>query len=390
MEKKQRVGHYRTSQSVGGESFGAYVPKPLPPVPPLDLSDFQTLLEQANVAVGRLDGLSSMLPDTHLFLYYYVRKEAVVSSQIEGTQSSLSDLLLYESEEEPGVPFDDVQEVSCYVKALSYGLRRMKELPLSLRLIREIHAELMASGRGSHQSPGEFRRTQNWIGGSRPGNAAFVPPPVEELMTCLDSFEKFLHQDDLQLPVLIKAALVHVQFETIHPFLDGNGRLGRLLITLMLCSEGLLQEPLLYLSLYLKNNRDRYYSLLQAVRTEGDWEAWIRFFLQGVAETAQGANETARNILTLFATDLKKISDARCSLGVEKIYTCLKQSPIVTSAKIIESTRLTRPTVLRNLAVLEDLGLVREITGKDRHKLFVYTEYLSLLSAGTEPLGRVY
>ncbi len=236
------------------ETFLAFVPRPLPPVPPLQLDgNLYDLIERANRALGRLDGVTTLLPEPSLFLYFYVRKEALLSSQIEGTQSSFSDLLLYEIEEAPGVPLDDVQEVSRYVAALNHGLARLREgFPLSLRLIREIHQVLLSEGRGSERTPGEFRRTQNWVAGTRPGNALFVPPPPTEVMSCLGAMEKFLHDQPVRTPVLIKAALSHVQFETIHPFLDGNGRLGRLLITFLLCAEGALSEPLLYLSLYFK------------------------------------------------------------------------------------------------------------------------------------------
>lgn len=294
MDKSTRIGQYVKGSIVAGEHYSAYVPCALPPNPPLDLTEIYPLLDQANAALGRLDGMSMVLPDPALFLYMYIRKEAVLSSQIEGTQSSLSDLLLFENAEAPGVPIDDVTEVSCYVAAMNYGLERLKEFPLSLRLLREIHAKLMANARGGNKQPGEFRTSQNWIGGSRPGNARFVPPPPERLMDCLGALEKFLHDDTVKLPVLVKAALAHVQFETIHPFLDGNGRLGRLLITFMLCVEGLLKEPMLYLSLYLKTNRQAYYNHLQSVRETGDWEAWIKFFLQGVVETATQATDTAR------------------------------------------------------------------------------------------------
>src|SRR5579864_4937331 len=245
-EQNQRLGRYAVS-TLAGESVRAFVPPPLPPVPAVRLDALQLLLEQANQALGRLDGLASILPDLSLFIYAYVRKEAVVSSQIEGTQSSFSDLLLFENEEAPGVPIEDVQEVSNYVAALSHGMNRLREgFPLSLRLIREIHEVLLAKGRGSEKQPGEFRRSQNWIGGSRPGNAVFVPPPPELVLDCMGSLELFLHEDRPDLPLLIKAGLVHVQFETIHPFLDGNGRLGRLLITFLLCAQNVIREPILY------------------------------------------------------------------------------------------------------------------------------------------------
>ena len=280
MDNKQRVGNYIKCAQNTEEPYFAYVPKALPPVPPLKMDDLYPLLDQASTALGRLDGMSMVLPDPSLFIYMYVRKEAVLSSQIEGTQSSLSDLLLFESEEAPGMLIDDVTEVSCYVDAMNYGLERLKELPLSLRLMREIHQKLMARGRGSDKLPGEFRSTQNWVGGTRPGNAYFVPPPKTHLMEALYKLEEFLHDKKTKLPALVKAALVHVQFETIHPFLDGNGRLGRLLITFILCIEGILKEPLLYLSLYFKTHRRAYYDHLQSVRETGDWEKWINFFFE--------------------------------------------------------------------------------------------------------------
>src|SRR5262249_39663160 len=248
------------------------------PIPPIDLASVATLIETANRALGRLDGVTSILPAPPLFLFMYVRKEALLSSQIEGTQSSLSDLLLFENDETPLVPLDDVQDVSNYVAAMDHGLQRLSDgFPLSLRLIREIHDILLRKGRGSSKQPGEFRRTQNWIGGTRPSNALFVPPPPNKMRKSLDNFERFLHEREL--PMLMRAALAHVQFESIHPFLDGNGRLGRLLITLMLCAEGALKQPLLYLSLYFKQRRQQYYDLLQSVRDRGDWETWVEFFL---------------------------------------------------------------------------------------------------------------
>ena len=268
------IGHYNVT-SVGSEAVRAFVPMSLPPQPPLVLAGpLQQLLESAVLALGRLDGVSSILPDEALFLYTYVRKEAVLSSQIEGTQSSLSDLLVFELEGAPAVPPDDVHEVSNYVVALHHGLDRIKkDFPLSNRLIREIHRVLLSSGRGHAQMPGEFRRSQNWIGGSRPGNAAFVPPPHTELPACMTDFENFLHAEGDGLSVLLRAGLAHVQFETIHPFLDGNGRVGRLLIALQLCDAGLLREPILWLSLYFKQHRSDYYYLLDHVRRTGDWEA---------------------------------------------------------------------------------------------------------------------
>jgi Fic family protein len=281
----QRVGTYIT-QKVPGESYKTYVPPKLPPEPLVDLGRLYPYLEKATLALAELNSICKTIPNPSLFIYMYVRKEALLSSQIEGTQSSFSDLMLFEHHQKPEVSLEDVEEVSNYVKAVSYGLQRLKEdFPLSLRLLKEIHGVLLSGGRGSSKLPGEFRRSQNWIGGTRPGNALFVPPPVDSLNQCLSDFENFLH--DETLPVLIKTGLAHVQFETIHPFLDGNGRLGRLLITLLLCANGMVDEPILYLSLYLKQNRQSYYELLQEVRSNGTWETWLEFFLEGVYSSAK-------------------------------------------------------------------------------------------------------
>ncbi|MHA7858739.1 MAG: Fic family protein [Henriciella sp.] len=389
MTENNRLGRYVQSAVVRGESYRAYVPAPLPPNPPLDMTRLYPLLDKANTALGRLDGMSMVLPDASLFLYMYVRKEAVLSSQIEGTQSSLSDLLLFEFDEAPGAPVDDVTEVSCYVSALNYGMERLNELPLSLRLLKEMHARLMNNSRGGDKQPGEFRSSQNWIGGTRPGTARFVPPPVEELMPCLDRFEKFLHDETVQLPALVKAALAHLQFETIHPFLDGNGRLGRLLITMILCVEGILRDPILYLSLYLKTHRDRYYELLQSVRETGNWEDWIEFFLQGVIETSNQATEAAQSIVRLFEDDRTALeTSGRSTASALSIHALMQRRPILTSNKITEETGMSLPTALRNLALLEELGIARETTGKERNKIFAYRAYLDILSKGTEPLPR--
>lgn len=387
MTKNTRLGQYVESAVIGGESYRAYIPAPLPPEPPVDMERLYPLLDKANTALGRLDGMSMVLPDAALFLYMYVRKEAVLSSQIEGTQSSLSDLLLFEFDEAPGAPIDDVTEVSCYVAALDYGMERLKDLPLSLRLLKEMHARLMNNARGGDKQPGEFRTSQNWIGGTRPGTARFVPPPADQLMPCLDKFEKFLHDETVQLPALVKAALAHLQFETIHPFLDGNGRLGRLLITMILCVEGILRDPVLYLSLYLKTHRDRYYELLQSVRENGNWEDWIEFFLQGVIETSEQATEAAQSIVRLFEEDRTLIeTSGRSTASALSIHALMQRRPILTTNKITEETGMSLPTALRNLALLEELGVARETTGKERNKVFVYRAYLDILSKGTEPL----
>ncbi len=383
-----RLGTY-VSTATAGEAVRAFVPPPLPPEPPVDLTGLYQQLDRANQALGRLDALTTLLPDTQLFLYLYVRKEALLSSQIEGTKSSFSDLLLFENEAVPGVPVDDVEEVSNYVAAMQHGLRRMKaDFPLSLRLIREIHGILLRGGRGANKTPGEFRHSQNWIGGSRPGNAAFVPPPPDRMMECLDRFEHFLHDEKRKLPVLIEAGLIHVQFETIHPFLDGNGRLGRLLITLLLCAKGALREPLLYLSLYFKAHRDRYYDLLQRVRTEGAWEEWISFFLEGTEITAHQAANAAVQILHLFEADRKKIhSLGRNAASALRVHEYMQGHPLIRIGPVAKFLKLSIPTVTAALGHLTKLKVAKEVTGKRRDRLFAYPRYLSILSEGTEPLA---
>lgn len=381
-------GEYITC-TVAGESYGAYMPAPLPPVPALVVDT--TLLEwveKANRALGRLDGISGILPNTGLFLYQYIRKEALLSSQIEGTQSSFSDLLLFEIDAIPNVPLDDIQEVSNYVAAMNHGLSRLKEgFPLSLRLLREIHEVLLSDGRGMHKQPGEFRQSQNWIGGTRPGNAIYVPPPPDRLMECLDPFEKFLHETESGLPDLIKAALLHVQFESIHPFLDGNGRLGRLLITLLLCNQNVLSQPMLYLSLYFKSHRSEYYDHLQRVRIDGEWENWLAFFLQGVYETSQQAVETASTCLKLFAADAEKIRGlGRIAGSCLQLHQHMQQTPIVRIADAADKLTINRTTITNCIKHMMALGIVNEVTGYRKNRLFSYQEYINILSEGTEPL----
>jgi Fic family protein len=383
-----RVGRYVVGVH-SPEPFRAFVPHPLPPHPALQLdTELYDLIEQANRALGRLDGVTMLLPDISLFLYLYIRKEALLSSQIEGTQSSLSDLLLFESSEAIGVPLDDVQEVSNYVAAMNYGLERLRGgFPLSLRLLRDIHAVLLAKGRGSDKTPGEFRRSQSWIGGTRPGNASFVPPPPEEVIACMGALEKFLHDDPVRTPTLIKAALAHVQFETIHPFLDGNGRLGRLLITFLLCAEGAVSEPLLYLSLYFKTHRTKYYELLQKVRLEGAWEEWLQFFLIGVRETADQAANAAKRILQLFERDRRRMeAHGRVNSSTLRIHQLLQAKPLLTIAEASHRVGLSAPTVAASLAALAEVGIVREITGRKRNRVYLYTDYLAILNEGTEPI----
>ncbi|MBP7382439.1 Fic family protein [Myxococcota bacterium] len=388
--KRELQGRYVIISTVG-EKAQAFVPAPLPPRPPIDWTpELHSKFDQALLALGRLDSVSTLLPDTSLFLYMYVRKEAVLSSIIEGTQSSLSDLLLFELDQEPGVPLDDVREVSNYVAALDHGLRLLEEgLPLSLRLFREIHGVLLTKGRGSNQTPGEFRRSQNWIGGTRPGNAAFVPPPAEEVLECMNKLELFLHDQPEPTPVLVKAALAHVQFETIHPFLDGNGRLGRLLIALLLCEQKVLREPMLYLSLYFKTHRQYYYELLNNVRMTGDWEAWLDFFAEAVIVTATQAVETAQQLLDLSNQDRDKISGlGRAAASTLQVHRALMEHPIATSGSLVEKTGITPATVNKALGHLEQLGIVKELTAQKRNRLFSYAGYIEIMSRGTELPGR--
>jgi Fic family protein len=383
-----RLGHY-VETATFGERVRAFVPPPLPPVPPIDLLPLLNRLSRAERALGRLDGVATLLPSHELFLYMYVRKEAVLSSQIEGTQSTLTDLLRFETEAQAGEPVDDIREVSNYVDAMFSGIDRLKELPLSLRLIRDLHERLLASGRGSTKNPGQFRTSQDWIGGTRPGNALFVPPPVPDMDAGLSDLERFFHEDESRLPPLIKAALIHVQFETLHPFLDGNGRVGRLLVTLYLTMSGVLRQPLLYLSLYLKQHRTDYYRLLQEVREHGNWEAWLDFFLTGVETVATQAFEAATRIVALFRDDRDAIRAASIRVGsVLQVHDVLQRQPYASAVALVTATALTMPTVNAALADLQSLGIIEEVTGKRRGRVFAYTSYLAILSEGTEPLAR--
>lgn len=384
------TGHYLTS-SLAGSRYSAFVPAPLPPQPPLDLTApaLVALKERADQALGRLDGITQMLPDPDVFLYQYVRKEALLSSQIEGTQSSLSDLLLFELDEAPGVPIDDVEEVSNYIAALNHGLKRMRVdgFPLSLRLIREMHALLLRGGRGAKSQPGEFRRTQVWVGGASPALAHFVPPPPEELDAALDAFERYLHVPANDVSPLIKAALAHVQFETIHPFSDGNGRLGRLLIALILCNDGVLREPSLYLSLYFKRHRADYYEKLNAVRTRGDWEGWLEFFLDGVADTAKQAVETAQLLLALLREDRARIANLGTRAGnVGLVFDQFTQRVLMSVPQLQPRVALSAPTIRAAIRTLEDMQIINELTGQRRHRVFAYQHYLDILSEGAQPL----
>ena len=384
--QRGKIGRYEVT-NVAGERVRAFVPTPLPPKPALVLNgSLQQALESAGLALGRLDSVSTFLPDPALFLYAFIRKEAVLSSQIEGVQSSLQDLLLFELQDAPGVPLDDVVEVSNYVAALEHGLLRLEEgFSLSNRLIREIHGVLMSSGRGSSKAPGEFRRSQNWIGGSRPGNAVFVPPPHTAVPDCMAALKRFLHTRENSLSVLLRVGLAHLQFETIHPFLDGNGRVGRLLITLLLCHDGMLREPLLYLSLYFKQHRATYYDLLNRVRRSGNWERWLTFFLDGIRLTATDAVSTAQRIARIFQEDHDHIVKARrLAKSVLRVHDALKARPILSLTAVCNHTKLSFPTVTTAMDLLVQLGIAREITGKTRNRLFIYDQYLAILNEGTE------
>ena len=361
-----------------GQKIYAFVPPHLPPVPPVRIDRFYGLLEEASRNLGRLDGITSILPDPYFFIYMYTRKEALLSSQIEGTQSSFFDLLLYESKEERDRPSSqDVLEVSNYVKAMNHGLEQIREKgsPISLELIRDIHRILLSNARGGEKSPGEFRNRQNWVGGPHPATAIFVPPPTEDVLNLMD------------IPTLIKAGLVHVQFETIHPFLDGNGRLGRLLITFLFCAQGILTEPLLYLSLYFKTHRYVYYNLLQHVRETGDWESWLEFFLKAIVHTSVQASDTAHKILDLSKRDHGRIEQlGRPATSVFQVYRFLQKMPVVSVPDAHRSLELSRPTIRKALKHLQALGILKEVTGKSRGQIFVYEDYVNILSEGTEPI----
>jgi Fic family protein len=377
-----RSGHY-VRQATG---YQAFIPSALPPNPRIKFDDvFLEVLSRADRAVGRLDGCAETLPNSELFVFLYIRKEAVLSSQIEGTQASLMDVLEFEAAaREPTTR--DVGDVFNYVAAMNYGLSRLKTLPLSLRLIREIHAKVLAEVRGARDA-GEFRRTQNWIGpaGSLLKDAVFVPPPPHEMGIALDSMEKFLHATD-PMPYLVRAGIAHAQFETIHPFVDGNGRVGRLLITFMLCEHKILRKPLLYLSYFFKKNRSEYYDRLQAVRDGGQWEQWLKFFLRGIAEVAEEATMTARKIVQLreqhrklVAQDLGR-STGRALTLLEHLY----RQPVVSMSTISEVCGITFQGASHISQRFSSLGILKETTGQKRHRLFAYTRYLALLGESTD------
>ena len=381
--KRGTTGRYVASIA-GGVKCKAFVPATLPPKPALEVTGkLQARINQAMLALGRLDAISTLLPDAHLFLYSYVRKEAVMSSQIEGTQSSLSDLMMYEMDATPGVPMDDVQEVSCYVSALNLGIELIRDgHPITYRLITDVHKTLMTSGRGISKGPGEFRKNQVWIGGHRADEATFVPTPSNHLGDCWAELEKFINDIPEATDPLIKAALVHVQFETIHPFMDGNGRLGRLLIPLILVEANVLHEPLLYLSVFFKKHRQIYYDKLQEVRLSGDWESWLLFFVDAVTASASQAVSTAQALNQLRASDKQRVQAlGRISGSATQIIDALFEIPIASVNKLVEKTHLTPATVNKVLNALEhELGIVKEATGQKRNRIYAYSAYIKLLN----------
>ncbi|HET8906165.1 MAG TPA: Fic family protein [Ktedonobacterales bacterium] len=389
MMNTENMNGHRAGQYVRQlPGYRAFIPKPLPPHPPIQMDgEIQKLLSRADRALGRLDGTTEILPNPDLFVAMYVRKEAVLSSQIEGTRASLIDILEFESDAMVPDNPQDIAEVVNYIDALNYGLQRLETLPVSLRLIREIHERLMANVRGADKHPGEFRSTQNWIGhvGSTIETAKYVPPPVPDMKQALSDLEHFLHEDDT-LPLLIKVGLVHAQFETVHPFLDGNGRMGRLLITFLLCKEGVLQRPLLYLSHFFKQNKQEYYEHLQRVRDEGDWESWLKFFLSGVGTVAQQATYTARNIVRLRERDRNLIMEELGSSAGSalRLLEHLYKRPVMNISRAAEILDRKYPNASRIVMKLYELGILVELTEKQRNRMFMYDEYFNMLEQ--EPL----
>lgn len=388
MDAKTYISQRAGKLAKQASGYNAFLPKPLPPEPSLVMDkDIASLLSDADRMLGRLNGLATVIKDADLFVYLFVRKEALLSSQIEGTQCSLEDILVDLKSKKKN---SDIEEVSNYVLAMNKGLKRLNDLPLSNRLIKEIHLELMKGVRGSNKTPGEFRASQNWIG--RPGanlqTAQFVPPPPEEVKASMNDLEKYIYEDD-QLPPLIRAALIHVQFETIHPFLDGNGRLGRLLITFLLCSWKVLEEPLLYLSYFFKAHRTEYYAQLMSVRTKGDWESWVKFFLQGVIESATIANQTALDIHKLHEKDLSKLNEAGAPASVHKLFLSFCKFPVADVKELMKLASITNQmTVNRALSFMIELKIVQQVSEGRRNRRFAYSRYLELLTRDTtEAIG---
>ncbi|MDC0357590.1 Fic family protein [Oligoflexia bacterium] len=386
MKMKRTTGKFIVTTTLE-EKVRAFVPRPLPPIPQINLDQkLKDLLIQAENDLRHLNIAARLLPDMNWFIYAFVRKEAVLSSQIEGTQATLEDVLDYEVNSKNDSS-DDVQEVCNYITALNYAvkeIRSKKGLPLSLRMLREAHQRLLKGGRGKHKSPGEFRESQNWIGGTRPGNAQFVPPPPDQLKSCLSDLEKYMHSTN-DLPDLIRIGLCHVQFETVHPFLDGNGRIGRLLILLMMLQYDLLEEPILYLSLYFKKHRKEYYRLLQEVRTTGAWEAWLAYYLEGISAIAKETTDSSQSLFTLLQKDRTKLVNSKAATVLSiRLMELLPSNPIVTLPKSVKLLKTTKPTALKSIRILEDTGILSETTGSKKNKKYAYTKYIDILKADTE------
>lgn len=386
----RKTGEYRDVLN-GSDSYRSFIPKPLPPNPEIEFDvELDILVDKANRSLGRLDGVTSLLPNTTLFTSFYIMKEALLSSQIEGTQSTFSDILLFENEQIDDVS-NDTQEVMNYVSAFRYGISKLidtSEPQITIKLLTDIHQILLADSRGSDRSRGQIRECQNWVGGIKPSKARFVPPPPDEVMACLVELENFLNNIPSRTPVLLKAALAHVQFETIHPFEDGNGRIGRLLIVLLLCMEKALSEPMLYLSLYFKVNYAEYIERLQSVREQGDWESWLKFFFQGILEVSQQAVDSAQAILELFDTDRRRIESMQQAKTPHLIHTFLQTRPIVSIKTLSKELDISIPSITSGLHRLEKLGIVQEKTGFSRNRLYSYSRYISLLSEGTNPVSK--
>jgi Fic family protein len=382
--QKDRAGKY-VMQLTG---YRAYIPKSLPPMPPIKYNgELRNLLSEADRALAKLDGIATVLPNTELFIAMYVKKEALLSSQIEGTQASLEGVLRFEANLEPSEDINEIKEVVNYIKAMNYGISRLQDLPMSNRLIKEIHEILIKGTRGTHKTPGEFRKTQNWLGapGANLLEATFIPPPPDALMDLLFNLEKFIHQKD-EIPPLIKISLIHAQFETIHPFLDGNGRVGRLLITFYLYWEKILSRPLLYLSFYLKKNRIEYYDSLMKIRLDGNWEGWIKFFLKGIKEVSEEAANSAKEIIILKDTLLKTLFDHKISsIYAVGFLNLLFIKPIITSdEKLIKELKVSKETANQLIKKFEKLKILKEISGKKRYKKYIFSEYINIIKRGTE------
>jgi len=367
--------------------YKAFIPNPLPPEPPLKYDDkLQSSLSEADRALAKLEGITTVLPNPDLFIAMYVKKEALLSSQIEGTQASLEGVLEFEANLIPKEDVNEIKEVINYIKALNYGIERLEKLPMSLRLIKEIHKILIEGTRGSHRNPGEFRKSQNWIGpaGASLNEADFIPPPPDKVISSMNELEKFFHAED-NIPPLVKIALIHAQFETIHPFLDGNGRIGRLIITFYLFWKKILSKPLLYLSFYLKKNRSEYYDLLMKIRNEGAWEDWMKFILKGVSQTSEEASNTAREIIGLKEELIKKLyENSISSIYAVKLIDLLFYTPLVSVKGVSKKFNISKETANELVNRFEKIGIIKEITGKQRYKKYSFKDYVDIIARGTK------